>query len=61
MNLQNVKYVRSHLKQMVMIVAHMIVLQEDKMEHILYLFAFFIGMFSGAMVGLVVYKILDKE
>jgi len=46
---------------MVMIVAHMIVLQEDKMEHILYLFAFFIGIFSGAIVGLVVYKILDKE
>jgi len=46
---------------MVMIVAHMIVLQEDKMEHILYLFGFFIGMFSGAIIGLVVYKILDKE
>jgi glycerol uptake facilitator-like aquaporin len=31
------------------------------MEDILYLLAFFVGAFSGAMVGLVVYKLLDKE
>jgi glycerol uptake facilitator-like aquaporin len=30
------------------------------MEEILYLCAFFIGAFSGAMIGLVVYNILDK-
>jgi|7_EtaG_2_1085326.scaffolds.fasta_scaffold23082_3 hypothetical protein len=31
------------------------------MENILYLLGFFLGLFSGAMVGLVVYNILDKE
>ena len=51
----------NHLKQTDMIVAHMIAHQVGKMEHILYLFGFFIGMFSGAIIGLVVYKILDKE
>lgn len=31
------------------------------MEHILYLFGFFIGLFTGAIIGLVFYNILDKE
>jgi glycerol uptake facilitator-like aquaporin len=51
----------NHLKQTDMTVVHMIARQVGKMEHILYLFGFFIGMFSGAIIGLVVYKILDKE
>jgi hypothetical protein len=31
------------------------------MEEMLYLFGFFIALFSGAMVGLVLYNTLDKE
>ena len=31
------------------------------MEEIVYLCTFFIGAFSGAMIGLIVYNILDKE